>query len=107
MAIGGNRAASRARMHGNAGIEKLISDMQDLMAQIGQPAYPALTRLCNRVTDAVGSARHALSARGAQLQQRAYQSFDAGDSYVRARPWQMLGAAAVAGVVLGLLVSRR
>jgi ElaB/YqjD/DUF883 family membrane-anchored ribosome-binding protein len=33
--------------------------------------------------------------------------FDAGDSYVRARAWQMIGAAAVAGVLLSLLVSRR
>ena len=108
MAIGSNvPAARRARMQGDAEVEKLISDMQDLIAQIGQPADPALARLCNRVADAVGSARQALSARGAQLQQRAHETFDAGDSYVRDRPWQMIGAAAVAGVVLGLLVSRR
>jgi len=108
MAIGSNDpAARRARMPGDAEIEKLISDMQDLMAQIGQPSDPALARLCNRVTDAVGSTRQALRARGAQLQQRAHETFDVGDSYMRARPWQMIGAAAVAGVVLGLLVSRR
>ena len=108
MAIGSNDpAARRARMQGDAEIEKLISEMQDLMARIGQPADPALARVCNTVTDAVDSARQALSSRGAQLQQRAYDTFDAGDSYVRARPWQMIGAAAAAGVILGLLVSRR
>jgi ElaB/YqjD/DUF883 family membrane-anchored ribosome-binding protein len=88
-------------------IEKLISDIEALIAQIGQPPDPAVARLFNGVKDAVGAARQALGDRGAQLQQRAREAFDAGDSYVRTRPWQMIGAAAVAGVVLGLLVSRR
>ena len=100
-------AARRARMQGDAEIEKLISAIQELIAHIGQSSDPVVVRLAHRVKDAVGTARQTLADRGARLQQRAHEAFDAGDGYVRGRPWQMIGVAAVAGVVLGLLVSRR
>ena len=51
--------------------------------------------------------RAAGAQRDAQLQRRARDALEANDSYGRWRPWPVIGAAAVVGVVLGLLVSRR
>jgi ElaB/YqjD/DUF883 family membrane-anchored ribosome-binding protein len=59
------------------------------------------------VAGAVDNARRALNDRAAQVQRRARAAFAAGDSYVHEQPWEALGAAAVAGLVVGLLLFRR
>jgi ElaB/YqjD/DUF883 family membrane-anchored ribosome-binding protein len=41
------------------------------------------------------------------VQRQARQALAAGDSYVHEQPWEAIGAAAVAGLLVGLLVLRR
>jgi ElaB/YqjD/DUF883 family membrane-anchored ribosome-binding protein len=45
--------------------------------------------------------------RAGRVQRQAREALSAGDTYVHDQPWQAIGAAAVAGLVLGLLVYRR
>jgi ElaB/YqjD/DUF883 family membrane-anchored ribosome-binding protein len=100
------RDAAR-RAAGNPEVEKLIADVEELINQLGDSRDPAVASLCTRVAGAVDNARRALNDRAAQVQRRARAAFAAGDSYVHEQPWEALGAAAVAGLVVGLLLFRR
>jgi ElaB/YqjD/DUF883 family membrane-anchored ribosome-binding protein len=45
---------------------------------------------------------------GAELVQRqARETFELGDRYVHNRPWEAIGIAALAGLAVGFLASRR
>jgi len=100
------RDAAR-RAAGNPEIERLIADVEALINRVGESRDPAMAGLCARVTEAVDNARRALNERATQVQQRARDAFAASDSYVREQPWEAIGAAAVAGLVVGLLLFRR
>lgn len=100
------RDAAR-RAAGNPEIERLIADVEALINRIGESRDPAVAGLCARVVEAVDNARRALNERATQVQQRARDAFAASDSYVREQPWEAIGAAAVAGLVVGLLLFRR
>jgi ElaB/YqjD/DUF883 family membrane-anchored ribosome-binding protein len=98
-------AARRAQATGNMEVEKLCADVEELINRLGQPADPTVAHLCARVAEAVASVRRALNTRATQVQRQAREAFVAGDSYVHDSPWQAIGVAAVAGVVIGMLAS--
>jgi ElaB/YqjD/DUF883 family membrane-anchored ribosome-binding protein len=100
------REAAR-RAAGNPEIEKLIADVEELIDRIGTAQDPAVAHVCARVAEAVASARRALNERASQVQRQAREALSAGDSYVHEQPWEAVGVAALAGLVVGLLVFRR
>jgi ElaB/YqjD/DUF883 family membrane-anchored ribosome-binding protein len=100
-------AARRARTVGNAEVENLISDVEELIARLADTADPAIARLRSRVTDTVRSTRRAIAGSAAHAQRQAREVLSAGDSYVREQPWEAVGAAVLVGVIVGLLVFRR
>jgi ElaB/YqjD/DUF883 family membrane-anchored ribosome-binding protein len=100
------RDAAR-RAAGNPEIEKLIADVEELIGRIGTAQDPAVAHVCTRVAEAVANARRALSERASQVQRQARDAMAAGDTYVHEQPWEAVGVAALAGLVVGLLVFRR
>jgi len=100
------RAAAQ-RAVGNPEVEKLIADVEELINRVAQSRDPATAHLCARVAEAVANARRALNERASQVQRQARDALAASDSYVRAQPWESIGVAAVAGLVVGLLLFRR
>jgi ElaB/YqjD/DUF883 family membrane-anchored ribosome-binding protein len=101
------QASQRAQATGSFEIERLCADVEELINRIGTQADPNMANLCSRVTDAVANARRAINMRATQVQRQAREALVAGDSYVREQPWQAIGAAAVAGLLLGILAFRR
>jgi ElaB/YqjD/DUF883 family membrane-anchored ribosome-binding protein len=100
-------AAHRARALGNAEVEKLIADVEELVTRLADTADPGIAHLRTRVTDTLRSTRRAVADSAAQLQRQARDTLEAGDTYVREQPWQAIGAATLVGLVVGLLVFRR
>jgi ElaB/YqjD/DUF883 family membrane-anchored ribosome-binding protein len=100
------REAAR-RAAGNPEVEKLIADVEELIERIGTPQDPDVAHVCARVAEAVANARRAVNARASQVQRQAREALAAGDSYVHEQPWEAVGVAALAGLVVGLLVFRR
>jgi ElaB/YqjD/DUF883 family membrane-anchored ribosome-binding protein len=98
-------AASRAA--GNPEVEQLIADVQALIDRLGDPKDPATAQLCTRVAEAVARARRVVNERAAQVQRQTRDALQAGDEYVRTQPWESVGVAAVAGLVVGMLLFRR
>ena len=100
-------AARRAQATGNMEVEMLCADVEELINRVGQSADPNVAHLCARVAEAVANARRAMNVRATQVQRQARDAFVASDSYVREQPWQAIGAAAMVGVLIGLLAFRR
>jgi ElaB/YqjD/DUF883 family membrane-anchored ribosome-binding protein len=106
--IGDVREASRqARAAVREEVQKLIADVEGLIRRVGDAADPELRRMRAEVQNAIAATREALAERAEQVQQRAEEVFEASDSYVRAQPWQTIGAVAVVGLLLGFLIGRR
>lgn len=98
-------AAQRAVGHPE--VQQLIADVEALIDRLGEAKDPATAHLCARVAEAVERAKRAVNVRAATVQRQAREALEAGDTYVRAQPWESVGVAAVAGLVVGMLLFRR
>ena len=85
----------------------LVADAEELLRHsveaLGSPAIAARARLMDSVSRA--KARTASGISG--LRQRGQNAVGMADNYVRERAWQSIGLAAIAGLVVGVLVTRR
>jgi ElaB/YqjD/DUF883 family membrane-anchored ribosome-binding protein len=88
-------------------IRNLTADVQDLWSRLAHVADPEIARLRAKVGRSLVRAKRTLAGGTARVQRHAKNAMTAGDSYVRDNPWQAVGIAAVAGLVVGLLVARR
>jgi len=86
-----------------ADLRLVISDAEALLrATVGQ-AGEAATAARAKMQESLESAKLKLGPLGEEVAEKAR----AADDYVRANPWQAVGIAALAGIALGLLISRR
>jgi len=81
----------------------VISDAEALLRGTAGQAGETIAAARAKVQDSLDSARIELGALGEEYAQQVR----AVDAYVRGHPWRAVGIAALAGIVLGLLVSRR
>lgn len=85
----------------------LKSDLADLMARDDIAHSPEIQAALARVRDTMARVADTVSAVGREAQQRAREGADRVAGYAQASPWQAAGIAAVAGFVLGILLSRK
>ena len=86
-----------------ADLRLVISDAEALLrATVGQAGETAAAARA-RMQESLESAKLKLGP----LAEEAAERVRAADNYVRANPWQAVGIAALAGIALGLLISRR
>jgi len=101
------RAARKTRAASNRELQNLISDVEDLISRIGQAADPEIARVRAKVESAMASAKESIADGAERAQRQAKDLLDSGDRYVRDRPWEAIGVAAIVGLAIGFLVSRR
>lgn len=99
--------ARRARSAGNDEVNNLIADVEDLVSRVSEAADPEIARLRAKVEGAIATTKKAIADGTDEVQRHAKDALDAGDRYVRDQPWQAIGIAAIAGLAIGFLVSRR
>jgi len=85
----------------------LKSDLADLMAREDIAQSPEVQAALARVRETMGRVAETVSTVGREAQQRAREGADRVAGYAQASPWQAAGIAAVAGFVLGILLSRK
>ncbi len=100
-------AVQRLRDAGGQEMSSLIADVQDLLSRVAHVADPEIARLRIKVGRALTSAKKVLADGTDQAQRHAKDAMTAGDSYVREQPWQAVGIAAAAGLLVGFLAARR
>jgi len=91
----------------NGNMREFLDDVEDLTRAIKSVETPDVARVRAKVRIALAAARSALSDSASQVRDQARQVSRRTDGYVRDNPWQVVGVAAVVGVVLGMLMTRR
>ena len=93
-------AAREARAEVDKQVDQLLSDVQALIEALREVADAKVATLRSRVENAVAATKAALTA-------RAKDALEQSDRHVRAQPWQLVGAAATTGVLVGLFIGGR
>jgi ElaB/YqjD/DUF883 family membrane-anchored ribosome-binding protein len=91
----------------NAGISDFLDNVDDLTKAIKDVETPEIARVRAKVKMALSAAKSALSDGAATVRVQARQVTKTTDSYVRDNPWQVVGIAAVIGIALGVMMTRR
>jgi ElaB/YqjD/DUF883 family membrane-anchored ribosome-binding protein len=92
---------------GNGNITEFLSNVEDLTRAIKDVDTPEIARVRAKVKIALTAARSALRDGAAQVRGQARQVSQNTDGYVRDNPWQVVGIAAVVGLALGMMMTRR
>jgi ElaB/YqjD/DUF883 family membrane-anchored ribosome-binding protein len=103
----GKRAAGRVKRTASAELGNLISDVEDLVKKVGHVSDVDVAQLRERLKEKLDTAKETLAEGGRRITETARDAAGATDDYVRSSPWQALGIAALAGVAVGFILSRR
>ena len=91
----------------NAGAETFQGGKEKLLKEIGGMANDATDLLKQFSEEKLESAKATLSQARAAVTDGAKHYAEVTDEYVHANPWKVLGVAAAAGVLVGILLARR
>ena len=96
-----------AKEFANGQINSFIQNVEDLTLALKDVETPEIARVKAKVKIALAAAKSALSDSAEQVRTQARQVGKTTDTFVRDNPWQVVGIAALIGVVVGILASRR
>ena len=100
-------AEQKGRESGGQDVRTLLADVQDLIGRVAHVADPEIAGLRTRIESSLAMTRKALTDGTDQVQRQAKTAMATGDRYVHEQPWQSVGIAAVAGLLVGFLIGRR
>jgi ElaB/YqjD/DUF883 family membrane-anchored ribosome-binding protein len=85
----------------------ILSDLQDLASRAAKASGRELTVLRSQMSDKLGAAKEKLGSLSGEAGAAARKGIDATGEVIQDRPFQAVAVAALAGFVIGLLVSTR
>ena len=91
----------------NGQVNNFLDSVEDLTRALKDIESPDIARVRAKVKVALTAAKSAVSDTASQLRSQAVQVGRRTDGYVRDNPWQVIGIAAVVGLAVGILASRR
>jgi len=90
-----------------ADLKVVITDAEELLRATAAQAGEKVTVARERIQASLATAKVKLTEAERALLEKTKQAARATDQYVHENPWRAVGIAAVAGLVLGVLISRR
>jgi ElaB/YqjD/DUF883 family membrane-anchored ribosome-binding protein len=99
--------ARRTARTGKRELGKFMDDVEELLASVTHIDNADLARMRGKVEESMSKAREGMSVGVTQLRERAVEAASSADDYARARPWALAGAAALVGLAVGALLTRR
>jgi ElaB protein len=102
-----DNSVRKTKKYANAAITDFLDNVDDLTKAIKDVEAPEIARVRAKVKMAMAAAKSAISDGAAQVRGQARQVTKNTDSYVRDNPWQVVGIAAVVGIALGMMMTRR
>lgn len=88
-------------------MKAVIADAEELLKATTGATGERITAARARAEETLRAAREKLSRLDDAVVDRAKETARAADEYVREHPWGAVGIAAVAGLLVGVLISRR
>lgn len=111
MIASAEHTAEQAAGHANSGtpgeFQKLMADIEDVLARASHVKDPNVARIRNAVQDALVSARDVFMDSAATIKRRGRQAAVNTDAFVHGSPWQAVGIAALVGAAVGYLAGRK
>ena len=90
-----------------ADFKVVVADAEALLHETANQGGEKMAEVRARVTESLRVAKARLADAQAELVARAKAAAKATDEYVHENPWQAIGVAAGAGLVVGYLIGRR
>ena len=90
-----------------ADLKVVVADAEELLRATASQAGEKVVAARERIQASLATAKVKLTDAEQVLLEKSKLAAKATDEYVRENPWQAVGVAAVAGLVLGVLISRR
>ncbi len=90
-----------------ADLKVVIADAEELLRATASSAGEKAAVARERIQASLATAKVKLGEAERALLEKTKEAAKATDDYVRDNPWQAVGIAAVAGLELGILISRR
>ncbi|OGA93046.1 MAG: hypothetical protein A3G27_04870 [Betaproteobacteria bacterium RIFCSPLOWO2_12_FULL_66_14] len=90
-----------------ADLKVVVADAEELLRATASQAGEKVTVARERIQASLATAKVKLTEAERALLEKTKQAARATDDYVHENPWRAVGIAAVAGMVLGVLISRR
>lgn len=88
-------------------LEKLVSDLRDLLSSKTLDNVPDIKILRQRLDDGMHSVRDAAVDAAQEAARQAREAARAADRYAHDEPWRVAGAALAVGTIVGFLLARR
>ncbi len=93
--------------HANGQVNSFLANVEDLTKALKDVDTPDVARVRAKVKIALAAAKSAMADTATQIRGQAQQVGKRTDTFVRDNPWQVIGVAAVIGLAVGILASRR
>jgi ElaB/YqjD/DUF883 family membrane-anchored ribosome-binding protein len=93
--------------HANGQVNSFLDSVEDLTKTLKDVGTPDIARLRAKVKIALTAAKSAMADTATQFRDQAQHVGKRTDTFVRDNPWQVIGIAAVVGLAVGILASRR
>ncbi len=90
-----------------ADLKVVVADVEELLRATASQAGEKVSAARERIQASLAAAKVKLTETERALLEKSKLAAKAADEYVRENPWQAVGIAAAAGLVLGVLISRR
>ena len=90
-----------------ADLKIVVADAEELLRATASQAGEKVSVARERIQASLATAKVKLTEAEQALLEKSKLAAKAADEYVRENPWQAVGIAAAAGLVLGVLISRR
>jgi len=90
-----------------ADLRVVVSDAEELLRATASQAGEKAAVARERIQASLATAKVKLGEAEQALREKTKEAAKVTDDFVRDNPWQAVGIAAVAGLVLGILISRR
>ncbi len=100
-----NNDVSKAKLV--ADLKVVVADAEELLRATASQAGEKVSAARERIQASLAAAKVKLTEAERVLLEKSKLAAKAADEYVRENPWQAVGVAAAAGLVLGVLISRR
>jgi ElaB/YqjD/DUF883 family membrane-anchored ribosome-binding protein len=88
-------------------LKTVIKDAEDLLRNTGQQMDSTYQSARARFESTLQNAKSSLGTVPSRVSSSSKDMLDTTDKYVQSNPWQSVGIGAVAGLVLGYLLSRK
>ena len=90
-----------------ADLKVVVADAEELLRATASQAGEKVSAARERIQASLATAKVKLTDAERALLEKTKQAARATDDYVHENPWQAVGIAAMTGLVLGILISRR